>query len=116
MRDNFACLNPDPSRIRLKEFKYFNPKKWFLRTQKYDPGLSSRIQIPDPDFDFLPILYPGVKKQPDPVSRIRIRNTVFPFCRIILACLDPYPDLLRHRIWIYSESGSETLIQFMLIC
>ncbi len=52
---------PDPnlfhsgSRIRLKEFKYFNPKKWYLSTHNYDPGFSSRIQIPDP----------GVKKAPD---------------------------------------------------
>ena len=40
---------PDPnffnpgSRIRIKEFKYFNPKKWFLSSWKYDPGFSSRI-------------------------------------------------------------------------
>ncbi len=27
-----------PSRIRIKEFKYFNPKKWFLSSRKYDPG------------------------------------------------------------------------------
>jgi hypothetical protein len=45
------------SRIRIKEFKYFNLKKWFLSSRKYDPGCSSRIpdsgvkkhQIPDPD-------------------------------------------------------------------
>jgi hypothetical protein len=68
---------PDPgSRIRIKEFKYFNPKKnkkWFLSSRKYDPGCSSRI--PDTDADFLPIQDPGVKKAPDPKSRIRIRNT-----------------------------------------
>jgi hypothetical protein len=35
---------PDPSipdlgsQIRIKEFKYFNPKKWFLSSMKYDPG------------------------------------------------------------------------------
>jgi hypothetical protein len=45
------CLNPG-SRIRIKEFKYFNPKK----------------QIPVPDPDFLPIKDPGVKKAPDPGS------------------------------------------------
>jgi hypothetical protein len=67
---------PDPgSRIHLKEFKYFNPKKWFLSTQKYDPGFSSRIRIPNPDPDFLPILDPGSRIQgskryriPDPGS------------------------------------------------
>ncbi len=49
---------PDPtffhpgseSRIRFKEFKYFNPKKWFLSSRKYDPGCSVRIPDPDPDF------------------------------------------------------------------
>ncbi len=46
-----------PSRICIKESKYFNPKKWFLSSRKYDPGCSSRI--PDPDPDFLPILDPG---------------------------------------------------------
>jgi hypothetical protein len=34
-----------PSRIRIKEFKYFNPKKWFQSFRKYDPGCSSRIRI-----------------------------------------------------------------------
>ncbi len=56
---------PDPgSRILIKEFKYFNPKKskkWFLSSEKYDPGCSSLI--PDPDDDFLP------SRIPDPRSR-----------------------------------------------
>jgi hypothetical protein len=66
----FPSRIPDPiffhpgSRIRIKELKYFNQKKWFLSTQKYDPGFSSRIRTPDPDF--LPIADPGVKKAPDP--------------------------------------------------
>jgi hypothetical protein len=36
-------------------------------------------RIPDPDADFLPsrIPDPGVKKTPNPGSRIRIRNTAF---------------------------------------
>jgi hypothetical protein len=62
------CLHPG-SRIRIKEFKYFNPKKnkkLFLSSRKYDPGCSS--QIPDPDADFLPIPDPEVKKAPDPGS------------------------------------------------
>jgi hypothetical protein len=33
------------SRIRFKEFKYFNPKNSFLALGKYDPGCSSRIRI-----------------------------------------------------------------------
>jgi hypothetical protein len=53
-----------PSRIRIKEFKIFNPKKWFLSSRKYDPGCSFRI--PDLDPDFLSIPDPGVKKAPDP--------------------------------------------------
>ncbi len=75
---------PDPnclhlgSRILIKEFKYFNPKKakkLFPSSKKYDPGCSSRI--PDLDADFLSsqIPDPGVKKAPNPGSRIRIRNT-----------------------------------------
>ncbi len=67
---------PDPgakffhpgSRIRIKEFKYLNPKIWFLSTRKWASGCSSRIWIPDPDPDpdLLPIPDPGVKKAPDP--------------------------------------------------
>ncbi len=49
---NFSI--PDPgskvSRIRIEEFKYFWPKKLFLRSRKNDLGCSSRILIPDPDF------------------------------------------------------------------
>jgi hypothetical protein len=65
-------LIQDPgSRILIKEFKYFNPKKakkWVLSSKKYDPGCSSRI--PDPDAEFLPsrIPDPGVKKAPNPGS------------------------------------------------
>jgi hypothetical protein len=72
------CLHPG-SRILIKELKYFNPKKskknGFLSSKKYDPGCSSRI--PDPDADFLSSRIPdlGVKKAPNPGSRIRIRNT-----------------------------------------
>ncbi len=63
---------PDPnffhpgSRICIKKFKYFNPKNWFLSSQKYDPGCSPRIRI----LFFYPsqISDPGVKKHriPDP--------------------------------------------------
>jgi hypothetical protein len=57
---NFSI--PDPgSRIRIKEFQSFNPKKWFLSSRKYDPGCSSRI--PDPDPYFLPIPDPGSRGQ-----------------------------------------------------
>ncbi len=33
------------SRIRIKELKYFNPKKMFPSSWKYDPKCSSRIRI-----------------------------------------------------------------------
>jgi len=33
-----------PSRIRIKEFKYFNPKKWFLNSGLFIPDPGSRIQ------------------------------------------------------------------------
>jgi hypothetical protein len=69
------CIPDLGSRIRIKEFKYFNPKKWFLSSQKYDLGFPSQIRIPDLNPDFLPIPdpnpgsqipNPGVKKAPDP--------------------------------------------------
>jgi hypothetical protein len=53
-----------PSRIRIKEFKYFNPKKWFLSSRKYDPDCSSRIRIRIPDL--------GFKKAPDPDPQHRL--------------------------------------------
>ncbi len=74
---------PDPnfyhpgSRISIKEFKYFNHKKWFLSSRKYDPGCSSRIRIPDPDPDFLPIPDPRSRGQKGTGYRIRICNIVF---------------------------------------
>jgi hypothetical protein len=60
--DNFGEKNPVlqiqdvypgseffPSRIQIKESKYFMPKIWFLSSRKYDPGCSSRIKkAPDP--------------------------------------------------------------------
>jgi hypothetical protein len=60
-----------PSWIRIIELEYFNPKKWFLNSRKYDLGCSSRI--PDPEVKTAPD--PGGIV--DPGSRIRIRNTVF---------------------------------------
>jgi hypothetical protein len=37
-------------RVRIKEFKYFNPKNCFLRSRKYVLGSSSRIPYLDLDF------------------------------------------------------------------
>ena len=65
---------PDPnffnlgSRIRIKKFKYFNPKNWFLSSLKYDPSCSSRIRIPF-------FTHPRSSGQKGIGSRIRIRNT-----------------------------------------
>jgi hypothetical protein len=60
-----------PSRISVKEFKYFNPKKWSLSFRKYDLGCSSSSRIPI--LTFYPSRIQGPK---DTGSRIRIRNTV----------------------------------------
>jgi hypothetical protein len=61
-----------PSRIRIKEFKYFNPKQRFLSSRKYDPGCSFRTQI----LTFYPsrIPDPGSRGQKGTGSRIRNRN------------------------------------------
>jgi hypothetical protein len=74
---------PEPgSRMHIKEFKCFNQKKWFLSSQKYDPGFPSRIWILIFYLSQIPILDPRSQIQgskghwiPDPGSRIRIRNT-----------------------------------------
>jgi hypothetical protein len=53
-------------RIRIKEFKYFEPKNLFLSSRKYDPGCSSRIRI----LIFLPIPDPGSRGQKGTGSQI----------------------------------------------
>ncbi len=50
-----------PSRIPIKEFKYFNPKNCFLSSRKYDPCFSSRILV------FYPSRIQGSKKHRIPV-------------------------------------------------
>jgi len=95
IRDVYLSLIPDPnffhpgsrvkkiaeSRIwiciRIKEFKYFNSKKCFLSSRKYDPSYSFRNRIPDPDPDCLPIPDPGSRGQKGTGSRILIRNTTY---------------------------------------
>jgi len=64
--------NPDPnseffpSRNPSKNLSILTQNKWFLCSQKYDPGCSTRIRI----LIFYPfrIPDPGVKKPPDPES------------------------------------------------
>jgi hypothetical protein len=89
------------------EFKYFNPKKWFLSSRKYDPGCSFRI--PDPYPDFLPIPDPGVKKEPvpDPAPQrctIHIRySKAFLYPSAILTLVKNSPAMLH--------SGQSNLLQ-----
>jgi hypothetical protein len=65
---------PDPgSELFLSRIPDFNPKKLFLSFMKHDPGCSSRI--PDPDPDFLPFPDPGSRGQKGTGSGIRIRHT-----------------------------------------
>jgi hypothetical protein len=80
------CLRPG-SRIRIKEFKYFNLKKWFLSSRKYDPGCSSRIPVPDADL--LPIPDHGSRGQkgtgswiPDPVCNTGFSLSFHLFSRL----------------------------------
>jgi hypothetical protein len=81
------CLHAG-SRIRIKEFKHFNPKKWFLSSRKYDPGCSSRIRITDPD--------PGVKKAPDPGSA-----TLKPTTLYLKLLENPVLELEDRRVWAH---------------
>jgi hypothetical protein len=55
------CFHPG-SWIRIKELKYFNPKKWFLSSRKYDPNCLSRIRI----LTFYPSRIQGSKRHPIP--------------------------------------------------
>jgi hypothetical protein len=70
----FSIPDRDPgSRIRIKEFKYFNPK---IVSKLWEIGCG--MFIPDPDLDFYyPSRIPGseVKNLPNPGFRILIRNT-----------------------------------------
>ncbi len=69
-----------PSRIYIKEFKYFNPKKCFLSSRKYDPGFSSRIRI-------LIFYLSRIKGSEGTGSRIRMRNPgTDPRIRIRIKC------------------------------
>jgi hypothetical protein len=72
--------DPDP----LQRVLSILTQKLFLSSRKYryDLGCSSRIRIPDPDLEFLPVPDPGVKKAPNP--RCRIRNTARKAQKIII--------------------------------
>ncbi len=65
IRDVYRGSEFFPSRIHVKEFKYrryFNPKKLFLSSRKFDPGCSYRIRI------FYPSRIQGSKEATDPGS------------------------------------------------
>ncbi len=94
------------SRIRIKEFKYFNSKNCF---RKYDPGYStgirilifypsrSRIQgskwhrIPDPDLQHCESRY-SILPQCGSGSRFALHEdlNLYPTCRLFLFCNSTY--------------------------
>ncbi len=91
-----------PSRIRIKEFKYFKPK---IVTKLSE--IWSRLFIPDPDPGFLPILDPGSRgkkgtgsqiSDPDPKHILLQR-----FCCIRMyekaQNLYSYTDIRKARPW-----------------
>jgi hypothetical protein len=80
MLDPGSELFPPAFRIRIKEFKYLNPKKWFLSSGKYDLGCSYRILIRILTFYPSQIPHPGVP-DPDPIHWF-------------LGLPDPHPDPL----------------------
>ncbi len=71
-----GCFNSDPgseffhpgSRIRIKEFKYFNSKNCFY-------ALGNMIRVVHPGSGSRYFTHPGSKGQKGTGSRIRIRNT-----------------------------------------
>jgi hypothetical protein len=102
---------PDPFfSIRIRIFsipdphlrnKYFNPKKWFLSTQKYDPGWASRIRILIFYQSRIPDL--GSKGQKDTGSRIRIRNMV---AKVFVWAFTPtYVQAFLIWSWIFLRSS-----------
>ncbi len=61
----------DTGRIRIKEFKYFNQKMVSKLSEIW-----SRLFIPYPDPDFLPILDPGFKGQKRPCTQGSKRHRI----------------------------------------
>ncbi len=91
-----------PSRIPTPHQRiYFSilTQKLFLSSRNYDPGCSSRIRI----LTFYPswIPDPGVKKAPDPRSRIRIRSTAKQTTK---KSYTNSKSLIKKRLWIKIEN------------
>jgi hypothetical protein len=66
-------------------------KTFFLSSQKYDPGCSSRIRIPDTDLNFLPIPDPGYGFATLQVYNY-IQASTYYYPRIILLCSETWYD------------------------
>ncbi len=110
----FLSLISGPSRIRIKEFKYFLRKKLFLSFRNNDLGChpGSRIPYPDPDF-----FHPGSRGQKSTRSRIWIRNTdidsgiysTSTSCtKLMNPCSAGYESL-----WILTFRATQTRIRFI---
>jgi hypothetical protein len=93
----FPSWIPDPnffhpgSRIRIKEFKYFNPKNWFLSSGKYSKGCSSRIRI----LTFYTVSDPDSGSRGQKGTEFRIRNTGKWYCSVRIDSFtlkDPDPN------------------------
>ncbi len=76
-----------PSRIRIKEFKYFNPKKLLLSFRRTDPSCSSRIRILNPDHPWSRIQ--GQKEDQQHWCLVRMNKK----CKKHLESLSPPPPL-----------------------
>jgi hypothetical protein len=91
---------PDPAPQPHQKFKYFNTKKLFLSSRKYDLGCSSRIRI------FYPFRIPGPKSHritdPDPQHCLTNKFT-FPFKQNIAlkCCLVTFS-----RIYVGQNNGT----------
>jgi hypothetical protein len=96
--------SPDPGskrsgsriRIRIKDFKYLQPKKLFLSSRKYNPGCSSRIRI----LIFYPFRIQGSKRHRIPDPDPQHWYFYFLFGKLILVLDDRF--LLTVRYYAYS--------------
>jgi hypothetical protein len=91
-------------RSASKNLSILTPNKWFLSFWKYDRGCTSRIRVPYPDPDFLPIPNPGVKKAPDPGSWSTSPASMHNWTYFMLALLS-----LSHRSEVMSSMASGNL-------
>ncbi len=108
---------PEPgSRVKKRSYVFLT-QKLFLSSQKYDPGCSSRIQIPDPNLDFLPIPDQEVKKHriPDPDSqhwnyRHVLEAWLWCACGKVGVCITTEANLLR----VYKKNSTSATPSFRM--